>query len=101
MKIVLNLSRFSSFSEHNYKTFEVNMFVGDKLVNIKIDEKTSIDVSFKEVIIVDFHEEMQRKYDVINWGLVVHKQKNAWSFLSNYAVHNKINLGFLKADCPA
>lgn len=101
MKIILNLSRFSSFSDHNYKTFEVNMFVGDKLVNITIGEKTTIDVSFKEVIVVDFHEEMQRKYDVINLGSFTQKQKNAFDFLNNYAVHNKINLGFLKAYCPA
>jgi hypothetical protein len=98
MKIVLFLSQFSAFSEHNLKTYEVNTFIGDKLVNISIDENTTIDVSFKEVIVVDFHNEMQRLFDSKNWGLFTDRKQKAWNFLSSYAERNKLNLGFLQYE---
>jgi hypothetical protein len=96
MKIVLSLSQFSAFSEHNLKTYQVNTFIGDKLVNISIDRNTTIDVSFKEVIVVDFHNEMQRLFDSKICGFFTDRRQKAWDFLSLYAEHKKLNLGFLQ-----
>lgn len=94
MKIVLTLPKKSSFAKHNHRTFDVNMCIGEKLINISIDNNTSIDVSFREIIVVDFHDVAQKIYQLICFRNTLQNERH-FQFLKNYAKHNHLSMDFL------
>jgi hypothetical protein len=92
IKIIVMLPKKSAFSFLNHQTFVVNSIVSDSLINISIDEKTTIDVSFRELIIVDFHHYAQLAVDISNFK---------WNaFFLKYSQHNNLELDFLQYNSP-
>jgi hypothetical protein len=100
IKIIVMLPKKSAYSYLNHQTFNVNTIVSDSLINISIDEKTTIDVSFREIIVVDFHHYAQLAVDISNWNW--NQSITKWNkFFVKYAEHNNLDLDFIKYNCPA
>lgn len=93
MKAILKVNKNSSYSHLNGHTFKVNMFIGDKLINLQFEDHTA-DFSNKEVFIVDVQSEMQSLYNSHNWyGGSGNRIQLDW--LEKYCLVNNIVVGEL------
>jgi hypothetical protein len=91
MKVIVFVPKGSSFSKYNYRTFEVNMFVGDTLLNVSLEDFVSADFSFKEIIVVDFEKEIeQTKKDCAWYSNRIYKTKLEW--LNNYGKYRGLKI---------
>jgi len=65
MKAILNVNPKSAYGHLNGKVFEVEE-VGQSLISLDM-KGTTTDFTHAEVLIVDFHEELQSVYDSMNF----------------------------------
>ncbi len=100
MKAIIKVNKNSSYANLNGLTFDVNMIVGRKLLNISTDGLTTADFSIKEVMIVDIQNELQHAFDNNNFhgGF---RNSDTLAFLQNYISENNIQVEEPQYNCPA
>ena len=102
MKVIINLPASSAYSVYNKHTFPLSEnCLGRSIATIALPHSSGgvrlTDFHHKEIIIVDFQEELQRAYDNHNWGL----DDSTYANLMSYALLNNIVHTPPKYNCPA
>jgi 3-deoxy-D-arabino-heptulosonate 7-phosphate (DAHP) synthase class II len=99
--IITNIKKRSAYAKYNGLTFEVKEVLST-LIALQIPDENgklnTVDFTFKEVMIVDFEQELQRAYCNANWD---NKYLRHFNNLKNYQEIKKIQKIHLQYNCPA
>lgn len=79
MKAIVKVHKLSSYAKYNYLTFDVKEVVSRNLIALNVNEST-VDFSFKEVIIVDLQKEALKAFEM--------DEPKLFDFLNQYAHYN-------------
>jgi hypothetical protein len=83
MKAIVNVNKESAYAHLNGHTFEVKEVL-DRLIALDVNGAIT-DFGHKEVMIVDFQNELQKEFDSFKWN-----GGGNYSNLQKYAINNKI-----------
>lgn len=96
MKAIINVNRKSVYSKLNGLTFDVKDVMSN-LISLDINGIIT-DFTHKEVMIVDFANELQSAYNRANWNS---SDMTLLFILRSYKIDNNIGDTQLEYNCPA
>lgn len=101
MKEILKVDKASAYAKLNGLTFKVSEILSQSIsLFIYVPEhgkEVKVDFSHSEVFIVDIQNELQKAYDIFNWGLDLRTYPN----LQKYCTSREILVNQPNYNCPA